>query len=83
MKYLGYVLSENGVSKSADKVEAVKKLPDPINVRDVIASLGLACFNRRLVPDFAALGKLLTSLIRKTKNSYGPESKTGIRRPED
>jgi len=65
VNYLGYVLSENGVSASSDNVEAVKNYPAPKNVRDVRAFLGLAGFYRRLVPDFAALAKPLTSLIRK------------------
>jgi len=65
VNYLGYVLSENGVSTSADKVEAVKNYPTPKNVRDVRSFLGLASFYGRLVPDFAALAKPLTSLIRK------------------
>jgi hypothetical protein len=53
VQYLGYVLSEEGVSASPDKVKAVKEYPTPKNVRDVRAFLGLASFYRKLVPDCA------------------------------
>jgi len=65
VNYLGYILSGNGVSASADKVEVVKNYPTQKNARDVRAFLGLAGLYQRLVPDFAALAKPLTSLIRK------------------
>jgi hypothetical protein len=53
VRYLGYVLSEKGVSAFPDKVAAVRKYPVPKNVKDVRAFLGLASFDRRLVPNFA------------------------------
>jgi hypothetical protein len=65
VKYLGFVLSENGVSASADKVKAVKEYPIPKNAKDVRAFLGLASFYRRLVPNFAEVAKSLTLLIKK------------------
>jgi len=39
VKYLGYVLSENGVSASADNVKATENYPTPKNARDVRAFL--------------------------------------------
>ena len=63
--YLGFVLSENGVSASTDKVKAVWEYPTPTNVREVRAFLGLASFYRRLVPNFAQIAKPLTTLTRK------------------
>jgi hypothetical protein len=71
--YLGFVLSEKGVSASPDKVEAVQNYPTPRNVRDVRAYLGLASFYRRLVPDFAEIAKPLTQLTRKGQEfTWGP-----------
>jgi hypothetical protein len=67
VNYLGYILSQDGVSASADKVKAVKNYATPRNVRDVRAFIGLASFYRRLVPDFAKLAKPLTTLIRKNQ----------------
>jgi hypothetical protein len=53
-KLSNYVLSQDGVSASADEVK-VKNYPTTKNDRDVRAFLGLASFYRRLVPDFAKL----------------------------
>ena len=41
---LGYVLSKDGFSASADKVKAVKDYPTPKNAKDVRAFLGLCSF---------------------------------------
>jgi hypothetical protein len=73
VQYLGYVLSEGGVSASPDKVKAVRNYPTPKCVKDVRAFLGLASFYRRLVPNFAELAKPLTVLTRKNHQfSWGP-----------
>jgi hypothetical protein len=51
--YLGFVLSEDGISASPDKMKGAKNYPVPQNVKDVRAFLGLASFYGRLVPNFA------------------------------
>jgi len=68
VQYLGFILSENGVAASADKVKAVREYPTPKNAKDVRAFLGLASFYRRLVPNFAEAVKPLTILTRKDQN---------------
>jgi hypothetical protein len=76
VQYLGYVLSEDGISASPDKVKAVKDYLVPQNVKDVRAFLGLASFYRRLVPNFAVLAKPLTTLTHKDqKFEWGPSQK--------
>jgi len=76
VNYLGYVLSDNGVSASADKVKAVKNYPTPRSPKEVRAFLGLASFYRRLVPNFAESAKPLTKLTRKNQEFvWGPSQK--------
>ena len=70
VQYLGYVLSEKGVSASPENVKAVREYPVPKNVRDVRAFLGLASFYRRLVPKFAEISKPLTQLTRKISSLF-------------
>jgi hypothetical protein len=67
VQYLGFVLSENEVSASPEKVKAVREYPTPKNVRNVRAFVGLASFYRRLVPNFAAIANPLTELTRKDR----------------
>jgi len=63
--YLGHLVSANGVSPDASKVEAIKSFPLPRTVRDVRAFLGLAGYYRSFIPNLAALSKPLTLLTRK------------------
>jgi hypothetical protein len=73
VQYLGFVLSEQGVAASSEKVKTVMNYPTPKNVRDVRAFVGLASFYRRLVTKFAEISKPLTTLIRKDQDFvWGP-----------
>ena len=83
VNYLGYVLSQDGITASPDKVKAVRNYPTPTNVREVRAFLGLASFYRRLVPDFAELSKHLTVLTKKDHDfMWGPEPAGCVRKIE-
>jgi len=62
---LGFVLFEDGISTSANKIMAMRDYPVPRNVKYVRTFLGLASFYRRLVPGFAEAAKPLTELTRK------------------
>jgi len=74
VRYVGYVLSEKGVSASPDKVTAVRQYPVPRNVKDVRAFFGLASFYRRIMPKFAEIAKPLTALTRKDRQfTWGPQ----------
>jgi len=64
VNYLEFVLSEKGVSASADKIKAVRNYPSQKNSKNVSAYLGLASFYRRLIQDFAAVAKPLTELTK-------------------
>jgi hypothetical protein len=73
VQYSGFTLSDKGVAASPDKVKAVKQYPNPPNVKDVRAFLGLATFYGRLVPKFPEIAKPLTKLTRKGQEfSWGP-----------
>ena len=63
--FLGYHISENGISMTSDKVEAVNCWPVPRNVKDVQAFLGFANFYRRFIQGFSKVCKPLTDLTRK------------------
>ena len=70
---MGYVITENGISASTDKMAAVREYPVPKTVRDIRAFLGFASFYRRLVPGFAKVAKPLTELTRKDRQfNWGP-----------
>ena len=84
VQYLGFVLSEDGISASPDKIKAVKDYPVPQNVKDVRAFLGLSSFYRRLVPNFADIAKPLTTLTRKDqKFVWGPSQQQAFQSMKD
>jgi RNase H-like domain found in reverse transcriptase/Reverse transcriptase (RNA-dependent DNA polymerase)/Integrase zinc binding domain/Chromo (CHRromatin Organisation MOdifier) domain/Integrase core domain len=65
VEYLGYQISEHGISMSKGKVNAVQEWPVPRNVKDVQAFLGFANFYRRFIEGFSRVCKPLTDLLRK------------------
>ena len=67
LQYLGYVLSERGISVYPDKVKVVREYPTPKSVKEVRVFLGLASFYRRLLQNFAEVTKPLTILTRKNR----------------
>jgi len=84
VKYLGYVLSSDGVSASADKVKGVQEYAVPKNAKDVRAYLGLASFYGRLIPNFAKVAKPLTSLTRKNQPfTWGPSQQEAFEGMKD
>ncbi|XP_041016255.1 uncharacterized protein LOC121258783 [Juglans microcarpa x Juglans regia] len=65
IKFLGHVMSRDGVAVDPSKVEAVLAWPRPSTVREIRSFLGLAGYYRRFVEGFARLSGPLTTLTRK------------------
>ncbi len=65
IKYLGHIISAEGVSPDKDKVKAIQEMDAPETVRHVRSFLGVAGYYRRFISQFADLAKPLTSLTKK------------------
>ena len=63
--YLGYVVSESGISADASKVKAVRDFPAPKNLKQLRSFLGLASYYRRFIPRFSQVAAPLFGLTRK------------------
>ena len=82
VKYLGHVISKDGISVDQSKVEAVKSFSEPKNTTDIRAFLGLANYYRKFIKGFSEiatplnmsqvfLGQRLSKRIRYTEtNAY-------------
>ena len=81
VKYLGMIVTTNGIEMDTEKVEAIQKWEAPLSVKDVQAFLRCANFYRRFIPSFSAKVKPLNELTKgtqyttksgKKKIKYGP-----------
>jgi hypothetical protein len=62
--FLGYVLSQNGISVDPSKVQEVMDWKVPTIVHKVRSFLGLAGYYRHFIPDFSKIAKPMTSLLQ-------------------
>ena len=65
VKYLGHVVSEQGVSTDPDKCASVASWPTPSNLSEVRSFLGHVGYYRQFVPNFASIARPLTMLTHK------------------
>lgn len=64
-KYLGLIISTEGIKMDPAKVKAVADWAVPQHLKDVQAFLGFCNFYRRFIPRFSTLAAPLTALTRK------------------
>ena len=67
VKYLGHVVSENGISTDPRKVGVVKTWPEPANITELRSFLGFCSYYRRHIENFAEIVKHLHKLTQKDK----------------
>ena len=64
IKFLGHVISSDGISVDEDKIAAIQRWPVPRNVTELRSFLGLAGYYRKFVRDFSKVAVPLTLLLR-------------------
>ena len=64
VKYVGHIVSENGVSTDPDKVRAVAQWPQPTNLKTLQSFLGFCGYYRRFIANYSAIVRPLTDLTR-------------------
>ena len=65
VKYLGHILSKEGVRPNPEKTEIVDKFPTPKNVKEVRSFLGLMNYYKRFIKDFSKIAAPLSMCLRK------------------
>ena len=63
--YCGYVISGDGIQPVAAKVDAIKNAPEPKDVNQLRAFVGMLNYYHRFVPDAATILEPLHQLLRK------------------
>lgn len=65
ISYLGYVITEKGVSTLPSKISAIVECHVPTNVKELRGFLGLAGYYRKFVNHFGIISRPLTDLLKK------------------
>ncbi len=78
VKYLGHIVSENGVETDPDKISALTTWPKPTNISELKSFLGFTGYYRRFVRDYSKIAKPLNAL---TAGYCPPCKKKGSRLP--
>ena len=83
VRFLGFVVSAQGIRMEEERIEAVKAWAEPKSVRDIQVFLGFANFYRRFIKGFSKIAAPLTSMLKTTAASpEGPPEATGKVREE-
>ena len=64
VKFLGHVITADGVAPDPAKLEAIAKLPVPTNVAELRRALGLFTFISKFLPDMASVSAPLRKLLK-------------------
>ena len=62
---LGHLVFERGIVIDRAKIEVIKQLPPPVNMRGVRGFLGHVGFYHRFIKDFLYIVRPLTNLLAK------------------
>jgi hypothetical protein len=62
--YLGHVIYQGGLEVQQTKVEAIARIPCPMDVSRVYTFMGLANYYRKYVKGFSAMVKPLNMLLK-------------------
>ena len=65
IKYLGHLISADGIQPLPEKLESIAKMPAPRNPKEVKQFLRLVGYYRKFVPRFADISRVLTHLTKK------------------
>ena len=64
MKFLGHVVSQEGISVDPAKIDAILQWERPKNMREIHSFLGLAGYYRCFIEGFSRIAAPLTKLMR-------------------
>ena len=66
-KFLGYVISRDGIETDQTKIDAISKFQNPSCVKHLRSFLGLTNYYRKFLKDYAKYSKVLEGLCGKNK----------------
>ena len=73
VQYLGYTISETGITLSQNKTEAIQQFSPPKDPRQIREFIGLCNYFRFLIPNFSKIAGPLIELTKKDSEWKGGE----------
>lgn len=70
VRFLGYLLDENGLQPDPERIRPLLEYSQPKNVKDVRRLIGLAGWYRRFIGNFSAITAPITELTKKTTQKF-------------
>ena len=64
MKYLGHIISRDGLRMDPEKVQAILEWPEPKNLEELQIFLGMSGFYRRFIRDYAKIAVPMTNQLK-------------------
>lgn len=65
LRFLGHIISSEGVHVDLEKVQAIQKLEPPKNIKQLRSFLGMTSFFSKFIPEYARIAAPLNNLKRK------------------
>ena len=78
LKFLGHIVSGEGIATSTEKVDTVRQWSVPKTVKEVKSFLGFVSYYRRFIPEFAAKSKPLQAVITGPGTSTRRDGKNKV-----
>lgn len=71
LRYVGYLLTEDGIKPDPEKISAVMDFPAPTSVKETRRFLGMSGWYRRFIQDFSSISAPISELLKaKTKKDF-------------
>ncbi|MCO5612729.1 hypothetical protein L7F22_066998 [Adiantum nelumboides] len=79
IKYLGYIISKEGIRMDPEKLRVIEEWPEPCNVHELRSFLGMCSYYRRFIRDFSRIAGPLHDLTKKkVKYVWTPKENTAF-----